>query len=114
MVARTKAIKLGNPLDPSTMIGAQASNEQLEKINSYLKIGKAEGAQVLTGGDKANTVDGGYYIQPTIFKGHNKMRVFQEEIFGPVVGVTTFKTNEEALEVANDSIYGLGIAITKD
>ena len=97
------------------MIGAQASSEQMEKINSYLKIGKDEGAEVLTGGNKASTVDGGYYIEPTIFKGHNKMRVFQEEIFGPVVGVTTFKTNEEALEVANDSIYGLGAGVwTRD
>lgn len=115
MVARTKAIKQGHPLDPSTMIGAQASSEQMEKINSYLKIGKDEGAQVLTGGNKASTVDGGFYIEPTIFKGNNKMRVFQEEIFGPVVGVTTFKTNEEALEVANDSIYGLGAGVwTRD
>jgi len=98
VVARTKAIKMGHPLDPETMIGAQASTEQVEKISSYLKIGKDEGAQVLTGGNKASTVDGGYYITPTIFKGHNKMRVFQEEIFGPVVGVTTFKNNEEAIE----------------
>lgn len=115
MVARTKAIKMGHPLDPETMIGAQASTEQLEKISSYLKIGKDEGAQVLTGGSKASTVDGGYYITPTIFKGHNKMRVFQEEIFGPVVGVCTFKNVEEAIEVANDSIFGLGAGVwTRD
>ena len=91
VIERTKAIKRGHPLDPSTMIGAQASLEQMEKIESYLKIGKDEGAQVLTGGSRAKTVEGGYYIEPTIFKGTNNMRVFQEEIFGPVIGVTTFK-----------------------
>lgn len=91
VVERTKAIKRGHPLDPSTMIGAQASLQQMEKIESYLKIGKDEGAQVLTGGTRAKTVEGGYYIEPTIFKGSNNMRVFQEEIFGPVIGVTTFK-----------------------
>ncbi len=115
VVERTKAIKRGHPLDPSTMIGAQASLEQMEKIESYLKIGKDEGAQVLTGGSRAKTVDGGYYIEPTIFKGTNNMRVFQEEIFGPVIGVTTFKTTDEALKIANDTIYGLGAGVwTRD
>jgi aldehyde dehydrogenase len=113
-VARTEAIIQGNPLDASTMIGAQASSEQFEKIKSYLDIGKKEGAEVLTGGE-ANSLPGdlagGYYIKPTIFKGHNKMRIFQEEIFGPVVSVTTFKTDEEALSIANDTLYGLGAGI---
>jgi len=100
------------------MLGAQASSEQMEKILSYLDIGRQEGAEVLTGGERA-TLDGdlkdGYYIQPTIFKGHNKMRVFQEEIFGPVVSVTTFKTEDEAMELANDSLYGLGAGVwTRD
>ncbi|AQU80573.1 aldehyde dehydrogenase [Planococcus faecalis] len=115
---RVAAIKTGNPLDPETMMGAQASTEQMEKILSYLDIGKQEGAEVLAGGDR-NKLDGdyseGFYIQPTVFKGHNKMRVFQEEIFGPVVSVTTFKTKEEALEIANDTLYGLGSGIwTRD
>ena len=118
VVQRTKAIVCGNPLDGNTMMGAQASHDQYEKIQSYLKIGKEEGAEVLCGGD-ANHLEGdiagGYYIQPTIFKGHNKMRVFQEEIFGPVVCVTTFKTTEEALEIANDTLYGLGAGVwTRD
>ncbi len=118
VVQRTKAIVCGNPLDGNTMMGAQASHDQYEKIQSYLKIGKEEGAEVLCGGD-ANQLEGdiagGYYIQPTIFKGHNKMRVFQEEIFGPVVCVTTFKTTEEALEIANDTLYGLGAGVwTRD
>ncbi|HEY8403539.1 MAG TPA: aldehyde dehydrogenase family protein [Flavobacteriales bacterium] len=118
VVARTKAIRTGNPLDGSVMMGAQASNDQYEKIQSYLKIGKEEGAEVLTGGD-VNKLEGdlanGYYIQPTIFKGHNKMRIFQEEIFGPVVCVTTFKTTEEAIEIANDTLYGLGAGVwTRD
>lgn len=118
VVQRTKAIVCGNPLDGNTMMGAQASHDQYEKIQSYLKIGKEEGAEVLCGGD-ANKLEGdiagGYYIQPTIFKGHNKMRVFQEEIFGPVVCVTTFKTTEEALEIANDTLYGLGAGVwTRD
>lgn len=117
-IARTKAIKIGNPLDTDTMMGAQASNDQLEKIMSYMDIGRAEGAEVLTGGDR-NTLEGdlagGYYVQPTIFKGNNKMRVFQEEIFGPVVSVTTFKDNDEALAIANDSLYGLGAGLwTRD
>lgn len=115
---RVEAIKTGNPLDPETMMGAQASTEQLEKILSYLDIGKQEGATVLAGGDR-NNLDGelseGFYVQPTVFKGHNKMRIFQEEIFGPVVSVTTFKTKEEALELANDTLYGLGAGIwTRD
>lgn len=118
VVARTKAIKMGNPLDPTTMIGAQCSQEQMEKIVSYLDIGKKEGAEVLCGGSVSVLGEGlekGYYIQPTLFKGHNKMRVFQEEIFGPVVGVTTFKTTEEALEIANDTVYGLGAGVwTRD
>ncbi len=118
VVARTKAIKTGNPLDPSTMMGAQASNDQKEKIVSYMNIGKEEGAEVLCGGD-VNHLGGefeeGYYIQPTIFKGHNKMRIFQEEIFGPVLAVTTFKTTEEAIEIANDTMYGLGAGVwTRD
>jgi aldehyde dehydrogenase len=111
VIERTKAIKMGHPLAEDTMMGAQASNDQYEKILSYLKIGKEEGAQVLCGGDKAGLNSGledGFYITPTIFKGHNKMRIFQEEIFGPVVCVTTFKTTEEAIEIANDTMYGLG------
>jgi len=113
-LARTKAVKQGNPLDPGTMIGAQASNEQLEKILSYIDIGKQEGAEVLTGGSR-NVLDGafkdGYYVHPTILKGNNKMRVFQEEIFGPVVSVTTFKNEAEALAIANDTLYGLGAGV---
>ncbi len=117
-IKRVEEIKTGNPLDPETMMGAQASMEQMEKIQSYLDIGKQEGALVLAGGDR-NDLDGelseGFYIQPTVFKGHNKMRIFQEEIFGPVVSVTTFKTKEEALELANDTLYGLGAGIwTRD
>lgn len=116
-IARTEAIVLGDPYDPNTMMGAQASNEQYEKIQNYLSIGKQEGAEVLTGGEKFDNPShpNGYYIRPTIFKGHNKMRIFQEEIFGPVVSVTTFKTQEEALEIANDTLYGLGAGIwTRD
>lgn len=116
---RVKAIKQGNPLDPETMVGAQASQEQLEKILSYIDIGKKEGAKVLTGGARNTSINGalrdGYYMQPTILEGHNKMRVFQEEIFGPVVSVTTFKTAEEALSLANDTLYGLGAGLwTRD
>jgi aldehyde dehydrogenase len=118
VIERTKAIKTGHPLDGTSMMGAQASNDQYEKILSYIKIGKEEGAQVLCGGDankQSGEIAGGYYIQPTIFKGHNKMRIFQEEIFGPVVCVTTFKTTEEAIEIANDSLYGLGAGVwTRD
>lgn len=114
VVERTKAIKMGNPLSPDTMMGAQASNDQYEKIMSYMEIGKEEGAVALCGGAAANLNSGletGYYIQPTIFKGHNKMRIFQEEIFGPVTCVTTFKTTEEAIQIANDTMYGLGAGL---
>ncbi|SDN89185.1 aldehyde dehydrogenase [Psychrobacillus sp. OK028] len=114
VLARVEAINIGNPLDPSVMMGAQASTEQMEKILSYLDIGKQEGAECLIGGEQ-NKLDGdlaeGYYIKPTVFKGNNQMRIFQEEIFGPVVSVTTFKTKEEALEIANDTLYGLGSGI---
>ena len=113
-IKRVEAITQGDPLDPATMIGAQASQEQLDKILGYLDIGRKEGAKVLTGGARARPGDGlddGFYIQPTIFEGNNKMRVFQEEIFGPVVSVTTFKTLEEALEIANDTVFGLGAGV---
>lgn len=117
-LARVGAIKQGNPLDTSTMIGAQASSEQLEKILSYMAIGKEEGATVLAGGgaaDLGGELSGGYYVKPTVFKGHNRMRIFQEEIFGPVVAVTTFKDDDEALHLANDTLYGLGSGIwTRD
>ncbi|MDZ3837892.1 MAG: aldehyde dehydrogenase [Rhodospirillales bacterium] len=117
-VDRVRRIKQGHPLEPDTMIGAQASNDQLEKILSYIDIGKAEGAKVLTGGGRADLggeLAKGYYVEPTIFAGHNKMRIFQEEIFGPVVSVTTFKTEEEAVEIANDTLYGLGAGLwTRD
>jgi aldehyde dehydrogenase len=111
---RVAAIKQGDPRDPATMIGAQASNEQMEKILSYIDIGKQEGAQLLTGGTRAmlpGDLSGGFYVQPTVFHGNNKMRIFQEEIFGPVVSVTTFKTDEEALAIANDTLYGLGAGV---
>ncbi len=111
---RVAAIVQGNPLDPSTMLGAQASSEQMEKILSYFDIGNQEGAKVLIGGER-NTLSGefkdGYYIKPTVLFGHNKMRVFQEEIFGPVVSVTTFKDEAEALAIANDTLYGLGAGV---
>ena len=117
-IARVGKIVQGNPLDSSTMIGAQASNDQLEKILSYMDIGKQEGAKVLTGGDRAQLggdLDGGYYMQPTVLEGHNKMRVFQEEIFGPVLSVTRFKDDAEAMSIANDTLYGLGAGIwTRD
>ncbi|PUA20245.1 aldehyde dehydrogenase [Glaciimonas sp. PCH181] len=115
---RVKAIKQGNPLEMSTMIGAQASQEQLEKILSYIDIGKQEGAKLLTGGARTQhggDLDAGYYMEPTVFEGNNKMRIFQEEIFGPVLSVTTFKDEEEALEIANDTLYGLGAGLwTRD
>jgi aldehyde dehydrogenase len=149
LVERVKKIKMGNPLDDSVMVGAQASNDQYEKIQRYLKIGKEEGAEVLVGGDiyraaepqmamagggsssgggtgsvggngaggdgYAGVPEGGYYIQPTIFKGTNDMRVFQEEIFGPVVSLTTFKDVDEAIEISNDTLYGLGAGVwTRD
>jgi aldehyde dehydrogenase len=113
-VARVRNVKQGNPLDTDTMIGAQASTEQMEKILSYIDIGKQEGAQLLTGGTRKMLSEGleeGYYVEPTIFKGHNKMRIFQEEIFGPVLSVTTFKDEEEALHIANDTLYGLGAGV---
>jgi len=118
VIARTEAIKMGNPLDKEVMMGAQASQDQYEKVMNYIEIGKQEGAEVLTGGMSADLNSGmqnGYYIKPTILKGNNKMRVFQEEIFGPVTSVTTFKTVEEALEIANDTLYGLGAGVwTRD
>jgi aldehyde dehydrogenase len=112
--ARTEAIKQGNPLDTDTMMGAQASNDQFEKILSYIDIGKAEGAKVITGGEKADLggdLSGGYYIRPTIFEGDNKMRIFQEEIFGPVVSVTRFDDYADAMKIANDTLYGLGAGV---
>ncbi|PPJ24612.1 aldehyde dehydrogenase [Nocardia nova] len=110
---RTKAIVSGNPLDSETMIGAQASNDQYEKILSYIDIGRKEGAEVLTGGSqrKVDGLPGGFYVEPTILKGTNDMRVFQEEIFGPVVAVTTFDSTEQALAIANDTLYGLGAGV---
>ncbi len=114
VLPRVAAIKQGSPLDTETMIGAQASQMQIDKISSYLELGKQEGAQVLIGGNRAHLggdLEGGYYIQPTLFKGHNKMRIFQEEIFGPVLAVTTFKDEAQALEIANDTIYGLGAGV---
>jgi len=113
-VERVNKIKLGNPLDTETMIGAQASTDQLEKIMAYIDIGKQEGADVLTGGKRAEIggeAEGGYYVEPTILAGDNKMRVFQEEIFGPVVSVTSFEGFEDAIEIANDTLYGLGAGV---
>ena len=114
VLERTKTIKRGNPLDTDVQVGAQASQEQFDKIMSYMEVARNEGAQFLTGGDK-ETLDGdhgeGYYIQPTLLKGDNKMRVFQEEIFGPVVAVTTFKDEAEALAIANDTEFGLGAGV---
>ena len=111
---RTKLIKQGNPLDTETMIGAQASNDQLEKILSYFDIGTQEGARIITGGERVDLggdLSGGYYVAPTIFQGNNKMRVFQEEIFGPVVSVTGFDDYDEAISIANDTLYGLGAGV---
>jgi aldehyde dehydrogenase len=117
-IQRVAAIKQGNPLDTDTMIGAQASAMQMDKILSYLEVGKQEGAQVLIGGARnplGGELAGGYYVQPTLFKGHNDMRVFREEIFGPVLAVTTFKDEAEALKIANDTVYGLGAGVwTRD
>jgi aldehyde dehydrogenase len=119
VIERVKAIKMGHPLDDETMVGAQASNDQYEKILNYFDVGREEGAEVLVGGGKANVGDNGissgYYIQPTIFGGNNSMRVFQEEIFGPVTSLTTFKDVDEAIEIANDTLYGLGAGVwTRD
>jgi aldehyde dehydrogenase len=118
VLARVRAIKQGSPLDTETMMGAQASAMQMDKILSYLEIGKQEGAELLIGGGRAELgaeLAGGYYIQPTLFKGHNKMRIFREEIFGPVLAVTTFRTEAEALAIANDTPYGLGAGVwTRD
>jgi aldehyde dehydrogenase len=117
-VKRTEAIVMGHPLDNATMIGAQASNDQLEKILSYIEIGKKEGAKVLTGGSRADLggeLSGGYYVTPTIFEGTNSMRIFQEEIFGPVVSVTKFDGYDQAMSIANDTLYGLGAGVwTRD
>jgi len=113
-VERTKAVTQGNPLDTGTMIGAQASNDQLEKILSYIDIGQREGAKVLTGGERVHfsgDLAGGYYVQPTIFEGENRMRIFQEEIFGPVVSVTRFTDVDDAVKIANDTLYGLGAGV---
>ena len=113
-VTRVEKIVQGNPLDDTTMMGAQASNDQLEKILSYIQIGKDEGAKVLTGGERA-VLEGdlaeGYYVQPTIFEGDNSMRIFQEEIFGPVVSLTSFDDESDALKIANDTLYGLGAGV---
>ena len=118
VIERTKAIKRGNPLDTETMVGAQASQEQFDKILNYIKIGQQEGASVLFGGEVEeldNDYSNGFYIQPTLLKGHNKMRVFQEEIFGPVVSMCTFKNEQEVLELANSSEFGLGAGVwTRD
>ena len=113
-IPRVQKIIQGDPLDSATMIGAQASNDQLEKILSYMDIGRGEGAKILTGGARADMTGelaGGYYVQPTVMQGHNKMRVFQEEIFGPVLAVTTFKDDADALAIANDTLYGLGAGV---
>ena len=117
-IERVEKVRQGNPLDTDTMIGAQASNDQLEKILSYLDIGRQEGAKVLTGGER-NVLDGdlagGYYVTPTVFEGTNSMRVFQEEIFGPVVSLTSFTDEADALAIANDTLYGLGAGVwTRD
>ena len=113
-LVRVAALRQGNPLDPETMIGAQASSEQLEKILSYIDIGRQEGAEVLAGGARAmlsGELADGFYVKPTVLRGHNRMRVFQEEIFGPVVSVTTFRDDAEALSIANDTLYGLGAGV---
>ncbi|NFV79589.1 aldehyde dehydrogenase family protein [Magnetospirillum aberrantis] len=113
-VARVEAIKMGHPLDPATMMGAQASRGQLEKILGYIDVGRQEGAQLATGGERAHLggdLENGFYVRPTVFVGHNKMRIFQEEIFGPVLSVTTFRTLEEAIAIGNDTLYGLGAGV---
>jgi aldehyde dehydrogenase len=115
---RIEAIRMGHPLDPSTQIGPQVSQAQLDKIESYVQIGRDEGAEVLIGGERARhegELEGGYYYKPTVLKGRNEMRVFQEEIFGPVLAVTTFKDEADALRIANDTLYGLGAGVwTRD
>ena len=117
-LGRIAMIRQGHPLDPATQVGAQVSTAQLEKIASYVEIGKAEGAELLIGGERPHLggeLEGGFYFEPTVFKGRNDMRIFQEEIFGPVLAVTTFKTEEEALRIANDTLYGLGAGVwTRD
>jgi aldehyde dehydrogenase len=117
-LARIAQIRQGDPLDPSTQLGAQVSTAQLEKIENYVKIGLEEGAELLIGGKRTaldGDLEGGFYFEPTVFKGHNKMRIFQEEIFGPVLAVTTFRDEAEALEIANDTMYGLGAGVwTRD
>lgn len=110
-VERVKKIKLGHPLDTETMVGAQASQEQQDKILGYIQKGKDEGAELLTGGQAVQTVDGGFYIEPTVFKGNNGLTIFQDEIFGPVLSVTTFKDFDEAMQIANDTMYGLGAGV---
>ena len=123
VVERVRNVKVGNPLDDTTQVGAQASNDQFEKIQSYFEVGRQEGAEILCGGGVATLqgsgdgepVNGGYYIEPTVFRGHNRMRVFQEEIFGPVTSLTTFETEEEAIEISNETLYGLGAGVwTRD
>jgi aldehyde dehydrogenase len=117
-IARVRKVVQGNPLDSATMIGAQASNDQLEKILAYVDIGKQEGAEIAVGGNRMHLggeLEGGFYMEPTVFVGDNTMRVFQEEIFGPCVSVTTFKDEAEAVEIANDTLYGLGAGVwTRD
>ena len=117
-LGRIAAIRQGHPLDRTPRSSAQVSTAQLEKIASYVEIGKSEGAELLIGGDRAHLggeLEGGYYYEPTVFKGTNDMRIFQEEIFGPVLAVTTFKTEQEALQIANDTLYGLGAGVwTRD
>jgi aldehyde dehydrogenase len=113
-VERVAKIKVGNPLDPNTMMGAQASRDQLEKILEYIKVGKQEGAKCVVGGEQAHLggdLENGYYVKPTVFVGNNKMRIFQEEIFGPVLSVTKFKTLEDAIAIGNDTVYGLGAGV---
>jgi aldehyde dehydrogenase len=115
---RIGEIRQGHPLDPGTQIGAQVSMAQLEKIAGYVEVGKQEGAELLIGGERAHLdgeLAGGFYFEPTVFRGHNAMRIFQEEIFGPVLAVTTFRDEAEALEIANDTLYGLGAGVwTRD
>jgi aldehyde dehydrogenase len=113
-IARTRLVKQGNPLETETMVGAQVSTDQMQRILSYIDIGKQEGAKVLTGGERAQLGGGlneGFYVTPTVLEGSNSMRVFQEEIFGPVLSVTPFRTVDEALAIANDTVYGLGAGV---